>query len=335
MKKAGIYAVYIIIAAGLTFAGLSSVYAGCEKGNCNNGPGIYAWPNGANYTGNFLNGKFHGQGTYSWADGKKYTGGFKNDKRNGLGTYTWPNGSSYSGEWEDGKKNGYGIYTFPDGRKSIGIWENGTLSQKMEEAEVAKLLAPKPQQKQPATVAVAIAPPPAAAVQSADTDSDLDRQLAALGGEPETDAAGEASLQTVEATATPPAAAPGSPFVISVKKLPLLKGRTFKAWKGVPLLAVGPITPVGTCSVEIDQGASDKNAGKLMVKVKIVNNSACPLDFKGFIQTGEYYVRVVAWSGDQAIAPQSEKEISRTVTLAKEAPRSEIVFKLQGEGCPL
>lgn len=333
MKKAVMYAVYIIFSAGLTFSGLSTVHAGCQKGNCNKGPGIYAWPNGANYTGNFLNGKFHGQGTYAWPDGKKYSGGFKNDRRNGLGTYTWPNGASYKGEWEDGKKAGYGIYTFPDGRKSVGIWENGTLSQEMEEAEVARLLAPKLEQSPPATAAGAVAPLPAAAAQSADTD--LDKQLATLGGEPEGDLAGEVSLTATEAAATTPAATPGGPFIISVKKLSLVKGRTFKAWENIPLLAVGPITPVGTCSVKIDEGASDKNAGKLMVKVKIVNNSACPLDFKGFIQAGEYYVRVVTWSGDQAIAPQSKKEISRTVTLAKEAPRSEIVFKLQGAGCPL
>jgi hypothetical protein len=334
MKKAVIYAVYIIVTAGLTLSGLSAVYAGCEKGNCTNGPGIYAWPDGSNYAGNFLNGKFHGQGTYSWADGKKYTGGFKNDKRNGLGTYTWPNGASYRGEWESGKKAGYGVYTFPDGRKNVGIWENGTLFQEMEEAEVNNLLAPKPQQRPLATAAAAVAPPPAAAAQSADTD--IDKQLAALGGEPEAAAAtGEESLQATEAAAATPSAATGSPFVISVKKLPLVAGRTFTAWDGIPLLAVGPITPIGTCSVKIDEGASDKNAGKLMVQLKIVNSSDCPLDFKGFIQAGEYYVQVVAWSGDQAIAPQSEKEISQTVTLAKEAPRSEILFKLQGEGCPL
>ncbi len=333
MKKTVIYAVYIIIAAGFTIPGLATVHAGCEKGNCTNGPGIYAWPDGSNYAGDFLNGKFHGQGTYSWADGKKYSGGFKNDKRNGLGTYSWPNGASYKGEWESGKKAGYGIYTFPDGRKSIGIWENGSLSQEMEEAEVEKLLAPAPQQGPPATAAVA-ATPPAAAAQSA--ESDLDKQLAALGGDPEAAAAaGEENLPVAEAAATTSAATPRSPFVISVKKLPLVAGRTFRTWDGIPLLAVGPIDPIGTCSVKIDEGASDKNAGKLMVKLKIVNSSACPLDFKGFIQAGEYYVQVVAWSGDQAIAPQSEKETSQTITLEKEAPRSEILFKLQGKGCKM
>jgi len=334
MKKAVIYAGYILVGVVLAFSGLSTVHAGCEKGDCSNGPGIYAWTDGSNYAGNFLNGKFHGQGTYSWADGKKYTGGFKKDKRNGLGTYTWPNGANYRGEWESGKKAGYGIYTFPDGRKSIGIWENGTLAQEMEEAEVDKLLAPKPQQGPPAAAAVPAVTPLATGTQG--TDMDLDQQLAALGGEPETAAsAGEESLQAMEAAATTSTATQGSPFVISVKKLPMVEGRTFKAWNNIPLLAVGPITPIGTCSVKIDEGASDKNAGKLMVKVKIVNSSACPLDFKGFIQAGEYYVQVVAWSGDQAIAPKSEKEISQTVTLEKEAPRSKILFKLQGEGCPM
>ncbi|MCP3954509.1 MAG: hypothetical protein GY697_20175 [Desulfobacterales bacterium] len=330
MRKAVLYTGYIIAAVVLTFSGLATVHAGCEKGDCRNGPGRYAWPDGSHYTGDFTDGKFHGRGTYAWADGKKYTGGFKNDMRSGQGTYTWPNGASYKGEWENGKKAGYGIYTFPDGRKSVGLWENGTLSQEMEVTEVENLLTPKPQQGAPVQAA---APRPAAPAQSAEID--LDKQLAALGGGPEATAAGEESLQATEAAATTATTAPVGPFVISVKKLPLFDGRKFKTWDNTPLLAVGPITPIGTCSVKIDESASDRNAGKLMVKLIVANNSSCPLDFKGFIQAGAYYVKLVSWSGDQAIAPKSVKEISRNVTLEKEAPRSKILFKLQGEGCPL
>ena len=325
MKKIVIYAGYILVAVMVAFAGQPAVYAGCEQGDCQNGPGRYTWPDGSSYTGNFLKGKFHGQGTYAWADGKKYTGGFKNDQRDGVGTYTWPNGANYKGEWENGKKAGYGIYTFPDGRKSTGLWENGVLSQEMEEAEVLGLLAPKPEQAPP----VAAQPAPAAAV-----DADLDKQLAALGGQPEAPApAIEESSRSAEAAAATPKAAVGTPFVVSVRKLPLADGREFKTWENIPLLAVGPITPVGTCSVKIAPEASDPNAGKLTVNLKIANSSGCPLDFKGFIQTGEYYVKVVSWTGDQAVAPGSEKAVIQTVTLEKDAPRSEILFKLQGEGC--
>jgi len=323
IKRGTIFASCVLLAVIVVFNGPRAIHAGCEQGDCTNGPGRYAWPDGANYTGDFLNGKFHGQGTYAWSDGKKYTGGFKNDKRNGMGTYTWPNGASYMGEWEKGKKAGYGIYTFPDGRKSIGLWENGALSQEMTEDEVLPLLTP--------TAAVAAAPP---AQQTAPTaaaaDTELDRQLAALGGQPDAAApAGEQSLAVVEAAA--PKA--DNPFNISVQKLVLVKGSRFNTWEKVPLLAVGPITPIGTCSVKAAAEASDTAAGKLLVKMKIDNLSGCPLDFTGFIQAGDYYIRLVSWSGNQAIAPGSAKEISRPVTLDKDAPRSEIVFKLQGAGC--
>jgi hypothetical protein len=330
IKRTVIYASYILIAVTLTFGYAPAVHAGCEKGDCSNGPGRYAWPDGSSYTGDFLNGKFHGRGTYVWADGKKYTGGFKNDQRSGRGTYTWPNGASYTGEWENGKKSGYGIYTFSEGKKQAGIWENDTLSQEMEVAEVQKLLLPE---KAPTvTAGVAAAPPTAAGGQSADTD--LDKQLAALGGQPEAaQSAGDENLQAAEAAPAAAEKTAATPFSISVKKLPLIDGRTFNTWEKIPLLAVGPIAHIGTCSVKIDEAASDKDAGKFMVKLKIVNRSNCPLAFKGFLQAGDYYVKVVSWSGDQAIAPQSEKELSQTVTLAKDAPRSEILFKLQGEGC--
>jgi hypothetical protein len=329
MKKALMCAGYLLVAFLATAIGAAGVHAGCEEGNCTNGPGRYAWPDGSSYTGDFLNGKFHGQGTYAWADGKKYVGGFKNDKRTGRGTFTWPNGASYKGEWENGKKSGYGIYTFPDGRKNIGIWENDSLSQKMEEAEVETLLAPKAAPSAAAVTAAAAGP---AAADSA--TADLDKQLAALGGEVEPAAADEEQrIQATEAAATAQPPAAGTPFVISVQKLSLVDGRKFNTWENIPLLAVGPIMPIGTCSVKVDAGASDKSAGTFMVQLKIANNSGCPLDFKGFVQAGDTYVKLVSWSGDQAIAPQSTKEISKAVTLDKDAPRSDILFKLQGEGC--
>jgi len=342
IQKGLMFAGYCLIAVLMMFAGGSMVQAGCEEGDCNNGPGRYTWPDGSNYTGDFVNGKFHGQGAYAWADGKKYVGEFKNDKRSGRGTFSWPNGATYRGEWENGKKVGYGIYTFPDGRRKMGIWENDTLAQKMDEAEVNALLAPKAQPSAPAPAAAAVtaapaapAPPPAAPTDAAaSVDSDLDKQSAALGGQAEEPAAEtEQSLKVTEAAAAPPAT--GTPFIVSVQKLQLLDGRTYNTWNDIPLLAVGPIAPVGTCSIKIDPDASDKNSGKFMVELKIVNSSGCPLDFKGFIQAGDYYVKMVSWSGPQAVAPKSTKEISQAITLEKDAPRSDILFKLQGIGCKL
>jgi hypothetical protein len=345
MKKTGIFAGYLFLAVAITFFSSSAVRAGCEKGDCTNGPGIYAWPDGANYTGDFLNGKFHGQGTYLWADGKHYTGEFKNDKRNGLGTYTWANGASYTGEWENGNKAGYGIYTFPDGSKNIGLWENGTLSQKMEESEIEKFLAPRQKQALPAETAVAGAQPvvtaPVAAALDQNADAELEKQLAALGDplaalgdSPEETAstAGQESLRATEASSSA-AEATAAPFLLSVQKLLLIDGSKFKTWESVPLLAVGPINPVGKCSVKIDAEEFNKKTGKLTVKLKIENDSNCALDFEGFLQAGDYYVKVVSWSGDQSIAPQSQKETLQPITLDKGATRSRISFKLQGQGC--
>ena len=216
----------------------------------------------------------------------------------------------------------------------MGRGKHATLPEKREEAECRGLLESKATPaRAPAPWAGPAAAPPAPAAAAA-TDADLDKQLAALGGQPETAAApGEDTLRATEAAAATPKAAIAAPFVVSVRKLPLAKGRNFKTWENIPLLAVGPISPVGTCSVKIAAAESDPNAGRLTVKLKIANSSGCPLDFKGFIQTGDYYVQVVSWSGDQAVAPGGEKEVSRTVTLEKGAPRSEILFKLQGEGC--
>ena len=39
----------------------------------------------------------HGKGIYSWPDGRKYDGDYKEDKKHGIGTYTWADGKKYIG----------------------------------------------------------------------------------------------------------------------------------------------------------------------------------------------------------------------------------------------
>ncbi|MBL94348.1 MAG: hypothetical protein CMF70_03495 [Magnetovibrio sp.] len=41
--------------------------------------GTYIYPNGATYTGEWLNGKRHGKGVYEYTDGKILEGFFEND----------------------------------------------------------------------------------------------------------------------------------------------------------------------------------------------------------------------------------------------------------------
>ena len=45
----------------------------------------------------------HGKGIYNWPDGRKYDGQFVNDKREGFGLFTWADGRKYEGHWVDGK----------------------------------------------------------------------------------------------------------------------------------------------------------------------------------------------------------------------------------------
>ena len=115
---------------------------GCIEGDCYNGQGTEAFPNGYKYVGEFKNGKRHGQGTYSWPywksllpgykgsykkyDGtfSKYVGEFKNGLRHGKGTQTYPDGYKYVGEFKDDEKNGQGIETLWYGAKFIGEFKD-------------------------------------------------------------------------------------------------------------------------------------------------------------------------------------------------------------------
>ena len=45
--------------------------------------GRYFFPNGNLYDGEFVEGRFDGFGMYKWPDGENYTGEWKKDKRHG------------------------------------------------------------------------------------------------------------------------------------------------------------------------------------------------------------------------------------------------------------
>ena len=45
----------------------------------------------------------HGRGVFTWPDGRKYEGEYVNDKKHGEGVFTWPDGRKYVGGWYDGK----------------------------------------------------------------------------------------------------------------------------------------------------------------------------------------------------------------------------------------
>lgn len=86
------------------------------------GHGIYTWPDGTRYEGEWRNDKKEGRGTYTWSDGTRYEGEWLDDKKDGRGTLTRENGERYKGEWRDDKKEGRGTFTWPDGVHYEGEW---------------------------------------------------------------------------------------------------------------------------------------------------------------------------------------------------------------------
>ena len=52
-----------------------------------------------------------GIGIYIWPDGRIFKGQYRDDKKEGFGIYLWPDGRKYSGWWLDGKQHGLGTYT--------------------------------------------------------------------------------------------------------------------------------------------------------------------------------------------------------------------------------
>lgn len=81
---------------------------------------------GANYSGEFMDGKAHGKGTFTYADGRRYIGEFKDDKYHGQGTQMTLSGGKYVGEFRDGQRQGRGTLFHRDNSiLQSGSWENG------------------------------------------------------------------------------------------------------------------------------------------------------------------------------------------------------------------
>ncbi|MEM9888531.1 MAG: caspase family protein [Bacteroidota bacterium] len=113
----------------------ANVQSGCISGNCWNGKGIFAYPDGSKYRGDFIAGKLDGWGTFYYTNGKKYVGEFKRGLPDGRGTLHLANGTRQSGSWIGGEfigqnqvysqrtgcvsgncNSGSGVYVFPDGK---------------------------------------------------------------------------------------------------------------------------------------------------------------------------------------------------------------------------
>lgn len=123
----------------------TNIQSGCLSGDCKNGGGIFAYPDGSKFEGNFVNGKFEGNGTFYFASGDRYVGNFKSNFPNGSGTRYYTNGNIEEGEWREGEfigssliesgkigciqgdcNAGNGTYIFKEGSaKYTGDFQNG------------------------------------------------------------------------------------------------------------------------------------------------------------------------------------------------------------------
>ena len=180
----------LLLLVGLVVMVSGSVFAGCIKGNCENGFGTYnwsigdkyvgewkigkrygkgklTWSDGVTYEGEWKNNKMHGKGTYIWKNGDKYVGEVKGHPTSGidgishhlfkinchgLGTFTWANGDQYIGEWKDRKKHGKGTKTYTDGRVEKGIWKNDLFTGKKKDHNESKIKKHTKSDKQALTI---------------------------------------------------------------------------------------------------------------------------------------------------------------------------------------
>lgn len=87
----------------------TDVQSGCIEGNCRTGDGIFAFPDGSKYEGQFLNGKIDGWGTWYYANGDKYVGTFRNNYAHGKGTLYHKDSTKVTGDWVEGEYRGNSI----------------------------------------------------------------------------------------------------------------------------------------------------------------------------------------------------------------------------------
>ncbi|MBU6340772.1 MAG: caspase family protein [Bacteroidetes bacterium] len=122
----------------------TNIQSGCLSGDCKTGLGVFAYPDGSKYEGNFIDGKYEGSGTFYFANGDKYVGDFKNNFPHGKGTRYLKNGDKETGEWSNGEflgnnltvngkigcvqgdcESGMGTYVYKEGSaKYVGAFKN-------------------------------------------------------------------------------------------------------------------------------------------------------------------------------------------------------------------
>ncbi len=87
----------------------TALQSGCISGDCIDGIGTFAYPDGTKYEGMFVDSKPQGAGTFFYADGSeknKYVGTFKGGLPNGNGILYLADSTQQAGDWAEGEYKG-------------------------------------------------------------------------------------------------------------------------------------------------------------------------------------------------------------------------------------
>ena len=97
----------------------------CVSGDCLDGQGEWAAPDGERYAGAFVGGRRHGDGRLALTNGDLYVGTFRDGAPHGDGVRTYDDGGVYTGEFVGGSRHGTGTFRRPDGTVWTGVWVDG------------------------------------------------------------------------------------------------------------------------------------------------------------------------------------------------------------------
>ena len=100
-------------------------YQGEWQDGKRHGIGTYISPTGTKYEGEWENDGASGHGVCHYADGMKYDGQFESGERHGKGILISPEGDRYEGQFKYDLLNGEGIYIWGDGVRSEGEFRDG------------------------------------------------------------------------------------------------------------------------------------------------------------------------------------------------------------------
>lgn len=97
------------------------------------GVGLMTYANCDTYDGHWVAGKMQGHGTYRFYDYNRdrlngfYEGFFVNSQFNGWGKREYQNKAIYCGNWAEGKRSGEGQILFATGESYSGLWKDDIL----------------------------------------------------------------------------------------------------------------------------------------------------------------------------------------------------------------